>query len=123
MRNSARVIFIYRPLISYAYWKMRISSDSRLICNVNERRQNMRMKHVNNIFPRMCSRNITIFIYLVTNINVICGKKEEIDFDALSLINFTCPLNFIRRNFNVSITFVLLKFFLYRYSRIYDKFS
>lgn len=36
-------------------------------------------------------------------------KKEEIDFDALPLINFTCPLNFIRRNSNfyVSITFTI----------------
>jgi len=52
------IIFTCQPLIGYAYWKTRISEHefsttcSRLICNVNERRQHADKTRQQNVFSQ-----------------------------------------------------------------------
>jgi len=74
------IIFTCRSLISYAYWKTRISDSttrSRLICNVNERRQHADKTRQRNVFSQIefSKCNCTRFVYLVTNIS-ICIREE-----------------------------------------------
>lgn len=74
------VIFTCRPLISYAYWKTRISGKrnarSRLICNVNERRQHADKTRQHKMYSlKLNSQNITVRIRVYLTRQQICDNK------------------------------------------------